>query len=398
MKRTLVFASCLLGITLSHSAFADVLTQNVREAKTAWENSKQITASAAARKKEKTDALVAKQKVIKELGAAPALPSGGAPPPLGCDVACTAAFGNLRAADGTIDPEKLPSEEICESVATRAELTGANPPAWDKIVFPNDSGERKALLLAVCSPTTSGDDCKKRLDVVLAYVKAAAPLRTAIDAAELELARTKQNEARDYDLYRLAASAETLAGEEPVNRLADRLSGVRRARCATAYCWGGSDGRKYAIEPTVDLPIGMYWAAGGGSLASYVNANNIKIHATAGLRYWFAYDAMSVGILLAQPELTESQTTIDYRDKTLATSQMRRPYPTLVVGFWGDIIQLSVSYDELRNAARSSGNYIQDYSANAVLARAVTFGVALNPVTAARNGIGASVSTKETEK
>jgi hypothetical protein len=363
----------------------------------AWENSQLLTASAAARKKEKTDALAAKQKVIRDLGKVEELRPLTATS-LGCDAACTAAFGNLRAADGTIDPDKLPPEEVCESVANRPELTGATPPTWEKVIFPSDTGVQKALLLAVCPPSTSGNDCKLRMDAVLAYVKAAAPLRTAIDGADLELTRTKLNEARDYDQYQQAASVEALAGEEPVTRLADRLAGVRRARCATAYCWGGSDGRKYAIEPTVDLPIGMYWAAGGGSLASYINANNIKIHATAGLRYWFAYDAMSVGILLAQPELTESQTTIDFQDKTLATSQMRRPYPTLVVGLWGDILQVSVSYDELRNAARSNDNYIQDYAANAVLARAVTFGVALNPVTAARNGIGASVSTKETDK
>ena len=133
-------------------------------------------------------------------------------------------------------------------------------------------------------------------------------------------------------------------------------------------------------------------------MAHYINASNIKIQFNAGLRYWFAYDVMSVGILLAQPDLTETSGGIDFRNRVLPTSQVRRPYPTFVVGVWGDILQLSVSYDELRNAPASSANHVPEFAPNTVLSRALTFGVAISPITAARNGIGSSLSSKEETK
>jgi hypothetical protein len=299
----------------------------------------------------------------------------------------------------------LPSVEICEKAKGSFETMNANSiddllKNTDKFTG-NSVDEQKALVLAVCSESLASngvEKCEKRLNEVTFYAAKAQPITDKLKDLQADLDRMKKLETQSFEAYRQAQQTEVLAGDEPVKTIGDRLAGVRRARCATAYCWGGVDGRKFAVEPTVDLPIGMYWSAGGGALAQYVNANNIKIHAAAGLRYWFAYDAMSIGILLAQPELTEAQSTVDFKDKSLSTSQVRRPYPTLIVGVWGDIIQLSVSYDELRNPSRSSANYIQDYPANAVLSRAVTFGVALNPVTAARNGVGASVSTTEVAK
>lgn len=306
--------------------------------------------------------------------------------------------------DKKLELTKLPSIEMCE--AAKKAIEQGSPKSADELVskvkFGGDAIEvQKAFVLAVCPASLSPDygaKCIERIEAVLNYQRKIEPLKTALASADAELKNRKENESSLQKRYLEALQAQLNASDVPASRIADRLASVRRARCATAYCWGGNDGRKYAVEPIVDVPIGMYWSAGGGALAQYVNANNIKIYATAGLRYWFAYDVMSVGILLAQPELTDAQTTVDFRDKALASSQVRRPYPTLVFGVWGDIIQLSVSYDELRNASRSNANYIQDYPGNAVLSRAVTFGVALNPVTSARNGIGASVSSTEAAK
>lgn len=324
------------------------------------------------------------------------------------EAACLATYQSLIAKDETFDVAHLPSAEVCkfafEIVANAAAVdlrSVMDLPT--KAKFGGVSAEaQKALVLAVCPATLTApyrDVCAARLKVLQDYSRAEDKrLRDAVVAAEDEEKKNAVLDNRNFEAYERAKRVEGIAGDVPARHIADRIAGVRRARCATAYCWGGKDGRQNAIEPVLDLPIGMYWSAGGGSLARFVNANNIKISASAGLRYWFAYDVMSVGILLAQPELTDTQTTVDFRDKSLSSSQVRRPYPTLIVGLWGDIIQLSASYDELRNAARTSDNYIQDYPANGVLSRAVTFGVALNPVTAARNGIGASLGSTEEAK
>jgi hypothetical protein len=402
VNRILVLAVSFVGATLTQLAQADILSEKTSEAKIAWDNAKQITADAEARRKEKSDALVAMRKDGK-LGKFQAANLAVAPPGW-CDPTCVVKYNSLRAADGSLNLDNFPEEAVLQAAIDDAGLaTAANLAALKGATFSGDStATQKAVVLAVCldvqPPAAFGPDCKNNLTKILDHLKAEAPLRIALRNAEAELSRAQQNQTRTYNLHQSASQEETLAADKPAKHLADRLAGVRRARCATAYCWGGTDGREYAIEPALDLPIGMYWSAGGGALANYVNANNIKIHASAGLRFWLAYDVISLGVLLAQPELTDSQKTIDFRDRTLSTSQLRRPYPTLVVGIWGDIVQLSVSYDELRNASRNSESYIPDYAANAVLSRTLTLGVALNPVTAARNGIGASVTQAEAAK
>jgi hypothetical protein len=79
---------------------------------------------------------------------------------------------------------------------------------------------------------------------------------------------------------------------------------------------------------------------------------------------------------------------------SFAKDAIRRPYPTLIIGTAGDIVQLSISYDQLRN--RLSGEETPGlrsdpaYRPDEVLARTVTFGLAINPFTGLRNAVAAA--------
>lgn len=259
--------------------------------------------------------------------------------------------------------------------------------------------EVRALIIAVCSVPATPDkkwatECAGTIES-LAKCEAAKvkePWAEFVKKDEAVTAQSKIVDTRRKDLD-LALDEENAVGAENYRTLESRLARVRKARCMTAYCFGGPDGRRYGIEPILDLPIGMFWGVGQGALAGYINSNNIKIQFTAGLRYWFAGDTMSVGVLLAQPDLTSAaQDTVEFRERSIPASQIRRPYPTVVLGVWGDILQLSLSYDTLRNAKSSdTANYIPEFAPNSVLARTITIGLAISPLTAARNGIAASV-------
>lgn len=186
------------------------------------------------------------------------------------------------------------------------------------------------------------------------------------------------------------AKAEYAKSVQSTTGLGARLAGARKARCLTAYCWGGPTGTKFAFEPILDLPIGLTWALGNGALARHINASGLDVRLNAGIRIWFANDIVSVGVVLFQPALT-SPSSIHFEgiSQDLGSDAIRRPYPSLALGFAGDIFLLTVSYDQLRNTT-SSGSFDKNYLPDEVLSRSFTFGLYLAPFTTARNGIGAS--------
>jgi hypothetical protein len=208
--------------------------------------------------------------------------------------------------------------------------------------------------------------------------------------AETTEARAKYDKAAAA--ARTAVALEAEASQPPASlQLERRLYGARRARCATALCWGGDDDTKHAIEPVVDLPISLYWALGNGSLANHINGNRLQLSVAAGVRYWFAYDVASVGLILAQPSLANDEPIrIAQSDQEFPSSAVSRPFPTLMLGFWGDVFMVTVSYDQLRNRRPGGGVVDESFRPGEVVSRTVTLGVSLNVVAATRNAIGAS--------
>lgn len=239
------------------------------------------------------------------------------------------------------------------------------------------------------------DACTKGLDTEVAKIKAA---EEALPKAEAEQAKAqKLFDERTAALKSVLSLEITSSTPAAGSKLRDRLSGVRRVRCYTAYCWGGYDGMQYGIEPIIDLPIGISWAVGNGALANYINANRLDVTVSAGIRYWFAYDVASVGLLIARPSLSSStKIHLEHSDKTFTDASISRPFPTVVLGLWGDIFAITASYDQLRNTD-GTGPVDPNFLPNEVLSRAIVFGVSINTLTAARNAIGASSVASEKE-
>jgi len=168
--------------------------------------------------------------------------------------------------------------------------------------------------------------------------------------------------------------------------LAARLEEARKLRCKTALCFEPSNA--YAVEPVVDLPVSLVWAAGDGALATYYNSTPTSVEFNAGIRFWFAHDVVSVMVYVARPLLRDGD-KIRIRGSRFehGVSAVRRPFPSLGVGAFGDIVQLGVSYDELRNGSTASTRD-PNYPAGAALSHAITFSLSLSPMNLARNAQG----------
>jgi hypothetical protein len=252
-----------------------------------------------------------------------------------------------------------------------------------------ESDDAKAILiLGVCGAAAADggwpSDCVGRVEKAL---EARSDLVRAKEDLEKKTERLAERMAAVHASLTLESSVTELT---PGSDLAARLRGVRKVRCMTAYCWGGVDGSQYAIEPIVDLPIGLSWAVGSGGLANYINGNRIDVSVSAGIRVWFAYDIASFGVLLARPSLTNTtRIYTEYSDKVFTSNSVNRPYPTLVLGLWGDIFSITASYDQLRNTD-GSNPVDSRFLPNEVLSRAFVFGISINTITAARNAIAAS--------
>ncbi|HRI08103.1 MAG TPA: hypothetical protein PKW35_09805 [Nannocystaceae bacterium] len=160
----------------------------------------------------------------------------------------------------------------------------------------------------------------------------------------------------------------------------------REARCKTALCWGPSN--KFAFEPLAELPVGKTFALSHSGLARYINGTDVDVSFTAGLRFWSHWDWFSVGIYLSKP-LVVNRDLIHVSGSTheFNSSQIRRPYPGLAIGLFGDMLWISLDYDQLRNG-NTGDQRAPEFRPNDVVSHTLTLSVAIAPVTGFRNGIG----------
>lgn len=173
----------------------------------------------------------------------------------------------------------------------------------------------------------------------------------------------------------------------PAKTLPARIWPSRKLRCMTAYCFGGIDHTKYGIEPVLDLPFAITWSAAGGALGSYVNSHALNVEFNAGLRYWFAYDTASIMVYISRPVI-QSTDPIQIPGSTFQhnPSAIRRPYPSLGIGLFGDLLLFGVSLDELRNGTAEQTKDPK-YPAGDVLSRSLTVSIGLSFFNAARNAV-----------
>ncbi len=291
-----------------------------------------------------------------------------------------------QSADGEGSPEK-------EKVVSRARLANYCSLS-DAMVEKNGTLTEEAK--ASCEETLDKD--KKTLEERNESLKS---LAEGTDAEKLDEAIKEQEKTlalREEKLTEAQRKAELASTPREALTFDDRMAGVREVRCYTAFCWGGYDGTAFAIEPVVELPVSKYWALGEGGLARNINNSGLELALHAGVRFWFAYDFLSVGVLLADPKLTRQEDfTIDASEATFSQKSVSRPWPTLIVGFFADVVSLTMSYDQLRN---TDGSHAVDnrYRENEVLSRTLTFGLTINTFTAMRNAFGAAKAEKKESK
>lgn len=194
-----------------------------------------------------------------------------------------------------------------------------------------------------------------------------------------------------------AAKKAAMAKEQLETKIRDAQSGsvsfsqrmqfARAARCRTAYCFG-SDGTQYAFEPMLELPIGTSFAIGEGALARFENATEFSIQFSAGLRFWFAHDLLSISLYFAKPIYSgDVKVRVPGSAFEHPTTSIRRLGPSVALGLFGDVLFLGGGYDELRNGS-SAGSTDSNYAPNQVLSRVVTVTIGLAPFAAIRNVAG----------
>jgi hypothetical protein len=145
----------------------------------------------------------------------------------------------------------------------------------------------------------------------------------------------------------------------------------------------------WAFEPLAELPVGAIMAVPKSALAKFINGNDISVTFTAGLRFWFLWDWFSLDIHVSKPLYpSDKKLVVAGSDVEYQASSVRRVTPGLGVGLFGDVLWVAVDYDQLRHRSVSGGQ-LDPFRPNDVITGAVVFTVALAPVTAFRNGLGA---------
>lgn len=170
------------------------------------------------------------------------------------------------------------------------------------------------------------------------------------------------------------------------------MLGARAGRCGTAVCWG--PGYKWALEPLVELPVGKSFSLPGSSLAKYLNSNELQVSFNAGIRLWLWWDWISISTFMSKVLVTGNDTIYTATSGVpLPASQLRRPFPGLGIGLFGDMLWISMDYDQLRN-----GNVMAtkspDFRPNEIVSHAFTFTIAVASIAGLRNGIGTLVEQK----
>lgn len=198
--------------------------------------------------------------------------------------------------------------------------------------------------------------------------------RRAVDRQMNRCLRQRRNE-------RIEAQIETERGTFRAG-----FRAARNARCYTALCWGPSN--KFAFEPLAELPVGKTFALSHSGLARYINGTDVDVSFTAGLRFWSHWDWFSIAIYLSKP-LVVNKDLIHVSGSTheFNSSQIRRPYPGLAIGLFGDNLWISLDYDQLRNG-NSGDQRAPEFRPNDIVSHTLTLSVAIAPVTGFRNGIG----------
>jgi|GEM_PF-3356879 len=175
---------------------------------------------------------------------------------------------------------------------------------------------------------------------------------------------------------------------ERAKHVRDRLRLAREARCKTAYCFG-EEGTQYAFEPMLELPIGTSVSFGGGALSKFNNGTEFTIQFSAGLRFWFAYDMVSISAFIAKPLYSgEVKLRVPGSDYEHPTTSITRVGPSLALGFVGDLLFLGAGYDELRNGSSATSSDTS-FPPNEVLSRSITVTFGIAPFAALRNAAGA---------
>jgi hypothetical protein len=295
--------------------------------------------------------------------------------------------------------------------AAQAKLDAAKKDAdkaragWLKLWEGWQKGLEEAALKEAAAPPQKADDeinaaaleqLSKALDDLKAKVAKATPdateeskgklseIEQAIDTTKKEVEEQHTRLASLENALTVAETKKKVTAEAfakntgPVRYLAERLRAGRQLRCITAYCYGGVDGTKFAIEPVLDLPVGLVWSAGNGALTSYVNSHTVNVEFNAGLRFWLGYDIMSVSLYFSKPLITGNDPIrVSGSSFEHSPDAIHRPFPSIGLGFAGDAVTLGISYDQLRNGA-TDNKRDPAYPANSVLSRSLTFSLGIS--------------------
>ena len=175
------------------------------------------------------------------------------------------------------------------------------------------------------------------------------------------------------------------------------MSPARKARCATAICWGPSN--RWAFEPLAEIPVGKTFAFPGSGVGRFINGNGVDVRLDAGFRFWFAYDWVSLAVYLSTPNFAGSKETVRISGSSFEypVSQVRRPLPGLAVGLLGDMMWVGFDYNQIRNGSTTS---TQDraFPANEIVSHALSISIAIAPLAGFRNGIGTAVEANRKKK
>jgi hypothetical protein len=209
--------------------------------------------------------------------------------------------------------------------------------------------------------------------------------RSALDKAkqnEVEKARKVKEAQRTYNI---AAAREELASESLSNStFVSRMTAARHARCALALCWGGNDGTEYALELLADVPLGYFFGLGSSGVADYISANGFSASIAAGVRWWFAYDVVSLGLVFVNVDLSKARDIhIPSSSATFSPGDLHMTYPGLQLGIGGDVLALTVNIVELRNPDDAS-RADPKFGPNDVVSRGVSVGIAISPLALGR--------------
>jgi len=187
----------------------------------------------------------------------------------------------------------------------------------------------------------------------------------------------------------------------------DLGNAILENRCETAFCFGGEgEGMMFAVEPMLDLPIGKSFIIHQkarrrvkdlGRRVAEGDALNLSLQ--AGARLWIYYDLVSIGALFLNVSLKKD---IPTGDKTFGGSALATPAPGVVIGFFADIIQLSLFRFTIRNDGTdydihaSDGRTIAHYAPYAELSSGWMGTLSFAPFTALRN-LGGFVGSKKAQ-